>query len=497
MKKSYISFIGIAFMVCLCLSSCLEDAIEESTPQNGYRINIPIQSPSTKAVTDEGVASFKTTENVYLYNISTSTLETTVLHPASNAAKTQITTDGEEYLAMSYAEGNELKVLYNTNSSGVVDYSSQDGSIDNVIDAGVGTVTITDISGGSITTSEAALDNLQSIFKFTFQCGGNVISGIRFVRIFSSQNKLVTEYNAITGAATKYGPVTVSRNDNLTYIYAGLRFDAILSDEIVFQVVDQDGKVYSGSKAAPSGGFEIGKFYNTSVDVTSHVFSVASGKQVYIAPGNLGKYGSPSSTFSFVEPFTVWFTKASNWYSYQETYPAGTNNIKRTFFGQEETSSANDTPKAFSVYDVNNWKVLKNSEWNYLLLSNEGRTMNGSVKKYYEIKDLSSKYCLLIPPDDATDEDVAGLTAGSVTNNINYILYLKKGFVLLTADGYTNGKTLYQSDTSHGGQYISATIPANGKVAVLRFKNYGTHVEQNVAVSYNNSYSARLVHGIQ
>lgn len=426
MRKPLFGLIAIA-AICTGLASCTKESINEELSGNSYSIRIPVQNTATKAVTEgtgKAVSTFRTTDNVYVYNESTKVLDNGVLHPSDDAHEASFVGTLNE----SYNAGNVLRVLYNTGSNGVVDYSSQDGSLEDVIDAGEGEVTIASVSGSVITTNSATIDNLQSIFKFTFRYGGAEIGGIRFVRIFSGDNKLQAQYNANSDTAT-YGPVTVSRDSNLenNCIYAGLRFDANPSDVIVFQVVDENGKVYSGSKTAPATGFAIGKFYNTTVDVNLYTFTVASGKKVCFSPGDLGlEIINSESVYSFTEPFTNWAQGNTTNYNNASTAKAVS---KRTWFDfYFESGLANNT-----LYGITGWRIPNRAgsttasyEWNYLVNS---RTMNAGVALYYKVTIPGYQYCLLLPPDEAQSSDIGDdLTSGTVTD---YVKYLGKGFVLL------------------------------------------------------------------
>ena len=414
MRKPLFGLIAIA-AICAGLASCTKESINEELSGNSYSIRIPVQKTATKAVTEgtgKAVSTFRTTDNVYVYNESTNVLDNGTLHPSDDAHEASFVGT----LNKSYKVGNVLRVLYNTGSNGVVDYSSQDGSLEDVIDAGEGEVTIASVSGSVITTNSATIDNLQSIFKFTFRYGGAEIGGIRFVRIFSGDNKLQAQYNANSGTAT-YGPVTVSRDSNLenNYIYAGLRFDANPSDDIVFQVVDENGKVYSGSKTAPSTGFAIGKFYNTTVDVNLYTFTVASGKKVCFSPGDLGKAGD---VYSFTTPFADWGSSAKN-----NNYTGD-----RSWFDYREVDE--DSDPATSLYGIT-WrietKVSGAYEWDYILSS---RTMNEGVNRYYKLTVNGHSNCLLLPPDEATSEDI-GSDIKNSSVGADFVKYLAKGFVIL------------------------------------------------------------------
>lgn len=438
MRKSIINVFAMLLVAGVAFVSCSKESSEIESPSKGYKVSIPANKISSKAVADGGTATFKTTENVYVCNTSNgNAIDANVLHPSANAASANF--DGT--LAGSYAEGNNLKILYNTNASGVADYSSQNGTIEGVVDAGVATVSVTDVSGGTITTGTASIDNLQSIFKFSFRISTSpdvyLEDKVRFVRIFSTQGKLLSQYNAVTGSST-YGPVTISRDEDLPeehpYVYAALRFDSNPGDEIVFQVVTNDGKVYSGSKTAPSGGFENGKFYTSTVNVNLYTFTISSPgstpiKKAYISPGDLGV---DNSVYSFTEPFTNWG------YGTNKQSDAGWS--KRVWFDFGYTASCPVT-----VYGIDNWRVGSKFtgstayEWNYIF----GRTnMNENVAPWYKVTIEGHGYCLLLPPDETelTDSEKTELESGSIGSN-GYIKYLGKGFVLLMSAGRATFKS--------------------------------------------------------
>ena len=413
MRKSIIKIFALLLVAGVAFVSCSKESSEIESPSNGYKVSIPANKISSKAVADGGTATFKTTENVYVCNTSNgNAIDVNVLHPSANAASANF--DGT--LAGTYNVGNNLKILYNTNVSGVADYSSQNGTLAGVVDAGVASVDVTDISGGTITTGTASISNLQSIFKFQFKNGGvGDPLTIKFVRITSVGNNLQYEYNAVTETAS-YGPIDVTNTSGITTVYVALRFDAAPSDPIIFQVVDSYGKVYTGTKNAPaSTGFVNSKFYTSTISVTPHVFTVASGKTVYFAPGNLGVDGT---TYSFIKPFENWGQFGGN--------PATLS--KRAYFNWNELSSP------YTVYGISSWEILTQPEWSYLLNT---RTMADGVQRYYRIRDNYNSYNgLLLPPDNATSDDVAGLTSGGLTSNVDYKTYIKKGFVFLHYTGY-------------------------------------------------------------
>lgn len=273
------------------------------------------------------------------------------------------------------------------------------------------------ITGSVITPNTSDKVDLESILSFKFQNGEAPVSKIRFVRIFSARNKLQTQYNEKTNATT-YGPVTISQNTDLPEdFYVGLRFTPTADDSLVFQVIDADGKVYSGSIPAPSSGYEYGSFYNESLNVNLYTFTVTTGKKVCFSPGDLGV---DNNVYSFTDPFTTW-----GW--------SGTNSTtQRVWFNYGEITSGCEicginwrNTKSFST----NSNTYRPHEWTNII----GRTMNAGVKAYYKVTVSGHANCLLLPPDETQATDIGNdITSGIVTD---YVKYLGKGFVLLISTG--------------------------------------------------------------
>lgn len=263
----------------------------------------------------------------------------------------------------------------------------------------------------------ATLGDLQSTFNFTFKNSDATLTNVRFARVFSVQNKLHNE--------TSYGPFTASGDTDLASpISTPLRFDENPGDQLAFQVVTGDGKVYSGLADAPAGGYGIGETYNVTADVKAYTFTVAGGKKVYFSPGDLGV---DNSVYSFTEPFTTWGWDASS-----------TSTAKRVWFDYSEVNYR-DVSTGHDIYGIKwrNPKCLTTSttsptpqEWDGII----GRTnMNSGVSAYYRATVSGNVNYLLLPPDETQSADIGDdLTSGNVTN---YAKYLGKGFVLLMRTG--------------------------------------------------------------
>ena len=266
----------------------------------------------------------------------------------------------------------------------------------------------------------------QISFTFTIKNEDIVLPNVRFVRIFSSQNKLYND-------TSTYGPFTVSDDTDITNpIEASLRFDSNPSDQLVFQVIDGDGTVYSGSVNAPTSGYEIGHSYDITADVNLYTFTVASGKKVCFSPGDLGV---DNDVYTFTEPFTAWGQGSTNlsltkrvWFNYPEVYYT-------------------DIENGHSIYGVK-WRIQKSlstssptpHEWDNII----GRIMKSGVAPYYRVSIQGHQYCLLLPPNETQATDIEDdLTSGTVNN---YLKYIAKGFVLLMNTGqaqYWNSELIW------------------------------------------------------
>ncbi len=469
MRKNSIAIISLAFLASCFMVSCSTEAFDTNQPVKGAKIVIPAQKMSTKAVDAAGKATFKTSEVVYI--CKGTTIDAGELYPAKNGPSADITGTLQN---TGYSVNDQISVLYNTNASGVVDYSGQDGSIESVRDAGWASATIDSYSsGGVFTTTPANIENLQSIFKFTFYNGsisaGNEISGIRFVRVFSTNNKLVSSYNAISKSSTP-GPVTISRSTNLddNYIYAALRFDSYDGDEIVFQVIDENGKVYSGSKSAPEGGFEIGKFYESTVTVNLYTFTVSSGKQVCFSPGDLGVN---NGVYSFTEPFVPW-----GW--------GDKNATTRVWFNYSEVTA----PTVYGIqWRIENY-VSSAYEWNNII-----NRKFGEDPSYYKVTLPGHSNCLLLLPDETILTEAEKTELKNGTLGADYVKYFGKGFVLLISTGYANAlKSTWSWGNSTEGWYWSYRNTSN------RYYFKWTSSGNPIAEFFSNQarMRARLIHNV-
>lgn len=428
MKKNIIKTTTLLLVTGIALYSCSK-GLEKEIPEesNKYKVSIQATKASSKAVDNGGTATFKTTEKVYVYNVNTSTLDANALSPVANASSTKI--EGE--LSGSYSKNDQLLLLYNTNSSGIADYREQNGSLNNVVDAGSATVDVADVSSQRVKTFPAHFSNLQSVFKLRFVNGSETLN-IKSVSIRSESNKLQQTYDVVNNTAT-YGGITFTDENCKTDWFVSLRFDSNPSETIIFDVLDENGFAYTGTKTAPAGGFTNGKFYTSVISVQCHKFSISSSETVYFSPGLFAEDDRGNRSFLLPQHNnqTTWGTIYHYWYYLQD----------ENFLDPDSGGWIDN-----SVFD---WFILSKDEWAYLL---EERVIDGgAVDPYYPITTDSnngSVFGMLIPPDDAKASDVENLT-GTNLNSVDLSIYALKGFVFLPNTGYADWDGLH-SDVENG-----------------------------------------------
>lgn len=463
---SSILIIGLAAVSC---SKSLNNRSDEINQEKEYSVSIPAQKASTKVVADGGKASFSISEKVWVYNESTGKIDRNSLSPAENSATT--TLRGELY--GTYAVNDQLKLLYNSGrQSSVVNYTYQNGMIQNVTDAGVASVSIKEVEGKTIKTTEAAFTNLQSIFKLKFVDGSTTIK-VKSVSITSVDNKLQQSYDVVNNSAV-YGSVTAYNTASMAEVFIALRFTPNPSDLIIFNVIDENGKVYTGTKTAPASGFSIGKFYSSTISVTSHRFSISSSESVYFSPGNLNFEQSfiiPEYKYPITSPYE----------SVDDCFIEGEVILSDDFINPENTTYVNG---------VTGWYLLSKQEWEYLLF--ERIIDGGSVSPYYLVTTDSNNggtYGMLLPPEDANSEDVSTLSADGL-NNINLSIFTAKGYVFLPAAGLfmQNQKLL----TGEAGIYWTRTEESSD-LYVMEYDDSMVDVDASLSTVFNY-LTTRLVH---
>ena len=131
MKKTLRLTCAIALISAMCLSACNKAELIEDNPveqpgieepqSSGWKVAISatMGGTGTKALAEDPdtrnlIATFETTDNIFVYNKTKKTMDSSPLHPDRDGASVTLTGT----LAGSYEEGDELVLCYNSGSTG-------------------------------------------------------------------------------------------------------------------------------------------------------------------------------------------------------------------------------------------------------------------------------------------------------------------------------------------------------------------------------------------
>ncbi len=287
MKKTLRFTSAIALIAAMCLSACnkaelivdnpFEQPGTEEPQSSGWKVAISatMGGTGTKALAEDPdtrnlIATFETTDKIFVYNKTKKTMDSSPLHPDRDGASVTLTGT----LAGSYEEGDELVLCYNSGSTGIFNYKDQEGTLPTVADYAKAEINITaeDVSDKTI-TGAAAFVNTQCIFGFNFTDGTYRVP-VKALEVKTDGNKLVTRYGLWQNYLNPnpyqyYGGITIVADDPLSgAVYVALRNDNEGDDTYHFLVNDGAGHLYSGDKTAPAGKIVNGKFYSSTVALT-------------------------------------------------------------------------------------------------------------------------------------------------------------------------------------------------------------------------------------
>lgn len=312
MKKFFFTIAALALTLSAC-NKVEEEKINPSPAAIEYHFCIPASmEPQTRAVDFSGtdpetgdptaVATFAAGDSVFVFNetkgvmacdaegkpIALRLTESDITNGGKNCTLAGDLTfykyEGDSWNAVTIDEGDSYVLLYNLTEPCPDDpiycnfwYFEQDGTAAGVADHAVATTTLTDDGGVLKPTSTVVFANVQSMFRFRFIDENNSPINVKHLLTISKNDALAQAYVPLRGV-TEYiyscGEIPVTLTVPTTdYIYVALCFDEnfTVGDELTFEAIDADGKVYTGVKAAPEGGFVNGKYYyNTSAITLTH-----------------------------------------------------------------------------------------------------------------------------------------------------------------------------------------------------------------------------------
>ena len=308
-RKNYIFSLALALLMgtmTMSLTACSsEDIVANNTQQPAqgevrtYTVSIPAtfsDNAGTRAVAFDNSGStpaittkFVEGEKVYVYNNTTSALlEGYLVVKNVSADMKSCELQGQLTGTGTINPDDEVELLYNLNKinspvSSVNDfyynYSTQDGTAASCVDGAKATMKVKAIDAsnnykmtfyavGDETTktqAKAVFANLQSMFRFNFTDGNNPIK-VKTLNIQSWKAAIANRFCPMCS----YQYVRLYEGINVTptnatddYLYVGLCInEANAADDVLyFCVTDDNDNAYIGTKAAPAGGFENGKYY--------------------------------------------------------------------------------------------------------------------------------------------------------------------------------------------------------------------------------------------
>ena len=292
MKRHFIYSLAATFITAALtlgsLTACSnEDLVSNTnnTQAKTYTVSIPAsmgEDGTTRAVDFSGtdlmsgkptaVSSFKTTDKIYVYNQSKTTMLTGHLTPSANGKTCDLTGS----LTGNIKAGDNLVLLYNLSvydSSDPIgcyfDFAHQNGTQAGVTDGATATVTAS-VENYDLTTATAHFQNVQSMFRFQFTSNGTPVN-VKTVDIYSQKDAIANAYYPCVNAVNYVcaGAFATLPSATTEPIYVALCIDESQSanDVLIFEVVDADNKLYRTTKAAPTtptNGFVNGKYYYNS-----------------------------------------------------------------------------------------------------------------------------------------------------------------------------------------------------------------------------------------
>ena len=291
MKRNFIFSLAATFITAAVtlgsLTACSSEDLmvaDTNNPQAPtYTICIPAsmgEGAQTRAVTFNNDATpptatgrFDASEKVYVYNETKGVLLSGELHPSniSNGGKhCQLTGD----LTGTIEASDQLTLLYNMNiyngnpANWFFDYCFQDGSESDVVDGGMATGVSATISGGTLTTDATVTFAMQqAIFRLKFTDGTNPIN-VNSLIIKYTGTDIASYYYPFADESSQYIKQSISVNPTTPtsdYLYVALGInESAEPSALTFTVTDDDGDVYTATKAAPTSGFKNGKYYYSS-----------------------------------------------------------------------------------------------------------------------------------------------------------------------------------------------------------------------------------------
>ena len=276
---SHLLMAACATLFAGSLSSCSNEDPTDKMPVSGkWQISIPATidiNADTRAVKyEEGKlkAEFRTSDNIYV--IKNGTLDSNALHPDQDGTTANLV--GK--LNGTYAVNDELTLLYNTKNDGTFSFAEQIGGhienkeLDN-FDYAIAKVKVNSATDGTIETTPATFQSLQSMYKFTFvDSAGNRVKVTKLL-VSTANNDLITSGSFLSTPNKTNGSVITDVASGVDAIpsnevWVALSKASNSADTFIFDVLDIDNNAYMGTLDVKSEVIQNGKFYTATITLT-------------------------------------------------------------------------------------------------------------------------------------------------------------------------------------------------------------------------------------
>ena len=314
MNKRFIYSLAATFITAAVtlgsLTACSSEDImvvekQTATQAPTYTVCIPAsmgEDAETRAVTFNGtnkaVSTFAAGDKVYIYNetkgamacdgegnaIALTLTPSDISYDGKNCTLAGTLTfykyENSTWNAVAVESSDSYKLLYNLNYpdteypiNSYFGYCDQNGTAAGIADYAIATTTLTNDGGQLTPATTVSFSNIQSMFRFQFIDENSTPINVKHLIITSKKEAVAAIYFPIdVYYSCSSIPVTLT-TPTTSYIYVALciKESEADGDELTFKAIDADDKVYTGTKAAPSGGFINGKYYyNTSAITLAH-----------------------------------------------------------------------------------------------------------------------------------------------------------------------------------------------------------------------------------
>ena len=457
--------LSIAALVMVGMLACVKETPQETTPEEAPEVKVTLSTTvslaeDTKALTPTGVKTFAEGEQIAVVYNNGSTTVKAVSEPLAPA---DITDEGHsaQFTVTLTDPDRSQNVTYIYPAAMAKDNGEPNwealGAQDGTLATLAQNLDYAQYTGpwtaGALPTG--TLDNQLAILALTLKSsdGASVITNeIGRLTLFTGSHSYV-----VTRTPAE-GPIYVAIHPTVS-----ASVQVVAQSATRFYTKSLTGKTY-----AASNGYSLSfRMAALPEGALPGKFTVADGKEVYFAKGNLQHVSS------------TWRFAASQWEYYGSAQSPGND-----MFGYNGWNSA-------SSLVSDGWSVLSQAEWNTLINT---RTVSNTLhtEARYTLATLGGSYKgLIVFPDHYVHPDGTGFTAGTYNAESNFTATVSMegwakmemaGCMFIPAAGYNSSSTGWQavgsavcvsSTTQTGSKYYTPYF-YNGNVDMFDSSNTGT-----------------------